>query len=280
MVPSVLKDAKFLHFPITLVDMHATALAAKIRVLRCENEAEGGLQAVVRANRLITAPCDDCSLRHAVWCQDWAENSFLLHLREADGALRQKLRASPGTDLKLHKRADLQKRVSNFCRANVVGEASRRHLRRRLDRWTMVTLPGFRVQRAVKVMEILQRKATPRVQASYLRTICNGWCTRRRFQQQGWCRFGCGGQEDSLSHFAHCTVVTRLFVNGIHILGSHGPDAMDVFFCMNSSDEELVVARCKGLYALYRLYNGLRFHAFWPSEYQDAYNRFLREALR
>ncbi len=276
MVPTVLKDAKYLHLPIALVDMHAVAMAAKVRVLRCENQAEGGLQVARRADRLLDTSRGDCSLLHSLWCRTWGQNSFFFQLRRADDDLRLKLRANPGVDLMLHKRGDLQKRISSFCRTTAVGDACQ-HLRRRLDRWTLDTLPGHRVQRAVMVLGVLQRKTTPRVQASYLRSICDGWCTRRRFQDRGDCLFGCGRGEDSLSHFACCSVVSELFVNGIHLPGSRGPGALDVFFCMNTTDEEVIAARGRGLYALYRLYNGVRHRAFVPVEYQDAFSRFARE---
>ena len=48
-------------------------------------------------------------------------------------------------------------------------------------------------------------------------------------------------------------------------------------FCMNATDEEVIAARGRGLYALYRLYNGVRHRAFVPVEYQDAFSRFARE---
>ncbi len=278
-LPSALKDAKYLHLPIALVDMHAIATAAKVRVLRCENQAEGGLRISSRADKLLQYFGDDCSLGHSLWCENWGRKSFFFSLRDADSEVRCKLRSCPGTDLMLHKRLGLQKRVSDFCRSTCFGDAGH-HLRRRLDRWSMETLPGHRVQRAVRVLGTLQRHATPRVQAGYLRAICDGWCTRRRFQGRGDCLFGCGGGDDGLQHIASCAVVSELFCNGIHLPSIRGSGALDCLFCMNTTDEEVIVARCAGLYALYRTYNGLRHHAFSHTELQDAYNRYLREALR
>ena len=159
-----------------------------------------------------------------------------------------------------------------------MGDACK-HLRRRLDRWALNILPGHRVQRALRVLEVLQRMTSPRVQASYLRTICDGWCTRRRFQSRGGCAFGCGRGEDSLSHFACCSVVAELFVNGIHLPGSRGPGALDVLLCMTSAEEE-VAARGVGLYALYRLYNSIRYNVFQRHEFQDAFSGFVREGRR
>ena len=75
-------------------------------------------------------------------------------------------------------------------------------------------------------------------------------------------------------------VVNTLFANGIHLPGPRGPNALDVFFCMDSSDEEVIAARGLGLYALYRLYNSIRYNIFQPQEFQDAFNRYLLEGLR
>ena len=42
--------------------------------------------------------------------------------------------------------------------------------------------------------------------SGFLRTAFNGWCTERRFQRTGTCRFGCHSmwQEDSIGHYAVC----------------------------------------------------------------------------
>ena len=74
-------------------------------------------------------------------------------------------------------------------------------------------------------------------------------------------------------------MVAELFVNGIQLPGSRGPGALDVFLCMSSTEEE-VAARGVWIYALYRLYNGLRYNVFQPQEFQDAFSRFVREGLR
>ncbi len=152
------------------------------------------------------------------------------------------------------------------------------HLRRRMDRWSgMTTLPGYRPNRARAVLEVLRRKATPRIQAAYLRTICDGWCTKHRFQGQGACAFGCRGGRDKLDHYACCTVVSHLFATGLNL---HGPSGLDSFFCMNDGHEEVIKARATGIYALYRLHNGVRHCHFTPQDYQGAFKRFITEGLK
>jgi len=94
----------------------------------------------------------------------------------------------------------------------------------------------------------------------------------------GDCLFLCGRGEDKLAHFATCGVVSVMMHNGIHLPCPRGTGALDSFLCMDTTDEDTIVARCKGLYALYRLYNGIRHHAFIQNEFQDAFNRYLQEA--
>ena len=276
-VPTMLKDAYSLHLPLPLVDMKAVSTAAKVRVLRWENRAEGGLHVLQRVRCLLDNPSEECGLNHWQWCQEWGRNSFFTYLRDADQEMREKLRSNPCADLRLQEKPAFQKKIARLCRSTTPGDACF-HLRRRLDKWKLIILPGHRTERAVRILEVLKNHSTPRVQASFLRTVCNGWCTRSRYQGVGGCLFGCGRGEDKLAHFATCGVVSVMMHNGIHLPCPRGTGALDSFLCMDTTDEDTIVARCKGLYALYRLYNGIRHHAFIQNEFQDAFNRYLQEA--
>ena len=48
------------------------------------------------------------------------------------------------------------------------------------------------------------------VMADWLKTVFNGWCTARRFQESGTCRLsqGCAG-EDDIAHYVGCPEVHR-----------------------------------------------------------------------
>ncbi len=46
------------------------------------------------------------------------------------------------------------------------------------------------------------------------------------------------------------------------------------------SDAGLAVQKCLSLYALYQLYNGIRYDVFRPEEFQDAFRRLRQEGLR
>jgi hypothetical protein len=200
------------------------------------------------------------------------QQQFLSHLAGAAGGSTH--------SVDLEERKGFQKSIVHLFATTPIGSVEL-HLRRRLDRWTgLGTLPGHRPNRACRVMEVLSRKATPRIQAAYLRTICNGWCTRHRFQGQGACAFGCGGGYDKLEHYACCTKVGDLMSTHLNVGRSQAMGALDDFLCMSDGHEEVIKDRAVGLYALYRLYNGIRHNQFSLQEHKDAFKRYIREGLR
>ena len=79
-----------------------------------------------------------------------------------------------------------------------------RRLRHKLDKLQLPVLPRVRVSRIQAVLKRLPRLVPPRVIAAVIRTLYKGWTTRRRFQQEGPCCFGCRLGEDSEQHYAGC----------------------------------------------------------------------------
>ncbi len=279
MVPTCIKDAKYLGLPKELGDLKAIAVAAKARVVKFGNRAHGGLRVHERVSRLLYNDGADCSLAHIRWWSSWAKQSFLIKLAEADRNLSGKISVLDGNSIDMERQMGWQGRVTPLFRSVQLG-ASMLHIRRRMDRWNMLTLPGHRPGRARTVLGILGRHSNPRVQAAYLRSICNGWCTKGRFQKKGNCAFGCGGGVDKLEHYARCTVVGGLLSSHSNLDWDRGHGALDALFCMNTSSQEEVVQRSLGLYALYRLHNGLRYNAFLPQDMAGAFHRFVCEGKR
>ena len=63
--------------------------------------------------------------------------------------------------------------------------------------------------------------------------------------------------------------------------GSADLSALDSFLCMDvGSNEELAEQKCLSLYALYQLYNSLRYDRFSIAEFQDAFRRFRLDGQR
>ena len=274
MLPTCLKDAAYFHFPVALVDLFAISLAAKVRVVRFDNVAQGGLLVHSRAARLQLRFSEGCTIGHMLWCQGWGKCSFFHHLADADNQFSSRLQAGQAMGANASRRENFQHQITPLFRTTGVGSATV-HFRRRLDRWTTLrTLPGCRVTKVCRVLEVLGRRASPKVQAAYLRTFCDGWCTRRRFQGDAQCAFGCGAGFDGLEHYARCTVVGQLFASSCNLIGHRDDDALDSFLILRDLHEEVVTARGLALYALYRLYNGIRHGQFCPSEFRDAFKRF------
>ena len=157
-----------------------TAVAAKVRLCRYENGAHGGLNITNRAHAIRNRISETCTMGQLCWVASWRRNSFILHLEEANRSSTSNLALySTPEKLKLYDRHRWQGRVARLFASAPSGSAHL-HLRRRLDRWSMITLPGRRVGRAVRVLKVMSQTTSPRVQAAYLRFLCNGVCTKRR----------------------------------------------------------------------------------------------------
>ena len=163
------------------------------------------------------------------------------------------------------------------------------HLRRKLDRWVLQTLPGRRLPRVERTLDAISSLVNPRVLSSYIRLLCNGWMTNRRFQGRGFCSFRCGVQEDSIEHFSKCRMVKFYFRRSLDL---HPPDQgweLDHFLCMdvrcdlmrsNSGDEDPFSRICRrralGCYALYMLHNSIRHGSVDADDFPDAFDRFVK----
>ena len=275
MVPNCLKDAKHVGFPIELADMAAVSIAAKARVAFFENEAHGGLNITRRVACFQTVAGDDCSVQHIGWVSTWASNSFFYTLERARNTYLNKC-SGTGEAMGSSKQLGWQRKATQIVRSVPKG-TSTVHLRRRLDRWDVQALQGHRVGKVIRVMNEIGRTTAPKVQAAYLRTICNGWCTKRRFQLQSPCAFGCSAGEDSLEHFARCTKVRDLFFACLEVQLTTGPGALDDFLILHDRAIIETPRRAEGLYALYRLHNGIRHNVFHFSDFEGAFRRFLQE---
>lgn len=225
-----LKVLGYLNLPSAITDVAAIAPAAKARVVRFENAADGGLEIQVRAHRLRGLHHDDdCSFAHVDWCRSWAKRSFLINLSTAHTDFHHKLRGREEAVGDLQKREGWQSRVAKVFTSVPIGQSTI-HLRRRMDRWKLLTLPGHRVGKVQRVLEVLSRLSTPRVQAAYLRMVCNGWCTKRRYQQRAFCFFRCWEGEDSLEHMATCWKVGELFSTHLGLHAARGREPWTSFY--------------------------------------------------
>ena len=276
-----LKDQEALGLQWKLGDVQASALAAKARVTRFE--AQGELHVHSRAKRLEGLDSIAGGLSRLGWLERWRPRCFLSQLAAADREVAQLIRASPTADLRLEVRSGWQRRITTLCRPP--SGAAALHLRRRLDRWDIKTLPGHRPARALRHIALLAGRCHPRVLAAYMRTICNGWCTRHRFQGVAGCPFGCAGGKDKLEHFACCPVVRGL-LHDFQLPAPLAGEELDVFLGLQAlplvagGDPE-AQARRLGVarYALYRLHGALRHQTVGVPHLPGAFREYARQGF-
>ena len=142
-------------------------------------------------------------------------------------------------------------------------------IRHRIQRWQFPDPIGHVARRALRRLKSAFSLVTPRVAAVLLRTLFNGWCTARRFQEEGVCILGCCGEaRDSIEHYSRCPVQVRFATRYLRI-PSHHVGSPQSFMCMDKGlDEPLFTLLLLNLYATYTCRNLLKHHRD-PSRSRD-----------
>ena len=81
-----------LGFPIDMIDLEVISVAAKSRICRQDNSAEGGLRIRERARNLRRC-LDNAQDEHAAWCFTWVPQSFVFNVERADNIVQAQLEA-------------------------------------------------------------------------------------------------------------------------------------------------------------------------------------------
>ena len=182
---------RLFHFPCAFPSIQLSALAARYRILTTEvPEAE------FVSRRFFEWTADENFQLQSPW-PGWHKSCLSVVLAETRADLE-----SQGVDLDALKRRcnrssavsrPQQRSVQSMC-IRALRDMSCNTLflenvaRRNLSRWVENellprNLGGFS-RRIVKVFAILGTSVPPCVLSAVIRTLCNGWCTRRRFQQR------------------------------------------------------------------------------------------------
>ncbi len=149
----------------------------------------------------------------------------------------------------------IQKTISKSLHERKYGSAKAlQFLRKRLQRWKLVTPLGIAVRRASRNISTINKRCPARVAAAYLRTLLNGWCTERRMRtlnpgtaSKRGCVFGCGGGDDSIEHYAHCSMISQT----LETYSSHGL-ALDNFLLIGANQSsQAILLQARKLYAIY-----------------------------
>ena len=153
-------------------------------------------------------------------------------------------------------------------------------LRGKLERWQLPLFPRLRAQRAAQIVPRLRRLVPPRVVAAVLRTWFNGWCTRRRFQQNGRCIFGCKLGADALEHYICCSRIHQHGVVRLRLPPAGAFEARGVSFLLLDPQprDDALTLRALLLAAAYQLHCSNR--RGQPLTDGEECRRALQHALR
>ena len=110
-----------------------------------------------------------------------------------------------------------------------------RHLRRRLDRWTIPALPGHRIRRLQSALRRLGPLVPPCVWAATLKAMMDGWTSKDRARCAAFCCFGCQEGSDTIAHYARCGEVTRLTSANLRLTEAPFEDKLEAFLVLGRS---------------------------------------------
>ena len=167
------------------------------------------------------------------------------------------------------------------------------HIDARLRQFNLVTLPGHRLRRAMRVLQELYSLTASRVVAAALRCFLNGWVTQRRLLGTRNCRclLGCKKGTDDLHHIMRCPVTHMLARKHLGLRPPPVKLRADAFLCMNedllsgyhyigANADRAHCLRARGIlmYALYTVHNALRHRIIPPDGVDGAFGQSCRNA--
>ena len=284
-----LEDASYFKdswgLPINLTTVTTLSLAARTRLSNYENRSHGGLHIRSRHRQLRDTIRLLIQPGHWATWHTWYTSGLLNHLHDADSELRQlgisanAVRSKLALSLKpSHHNDHPPRRNSDLTAQDIVRRsfqktlrleihaAQRPHhiprLRHKLDRWDLPGLPAHNATITHQALIRLRNLVPPRVSAAVLRTIFNGWMTKRRFQVHAHCLFGCNNwhDADSLEHYASCPSIHLLRHKRLNL--RLRPWHKSIFLALHlprdSNDDNTLTKVALLIYAVYRTHNAYR----------------------
>ena len=260
-------------------------LAARTRLMVFENLTQGGLGISVKFRNLQdTLRNMDSMGRLDLW-HSWFFEGILAHIHSCraelglwdlnvstllDSAATPRSEEESPVSLEKRRKKNFQKTVRTALLAKHSYSPTER-MRHKLDRWNLAGFPGETASKCIQSLSLLKKWVPPRVCSAVLRTMWNGWCTQRRFQQSGHCVFQCGcfwSEEDSIEHYSKCEVVVGFARRRLNLRptvwnqGYLTTLGLSNGFC---TPEELTI-RALWVYAVYKAHNLLRYRRLQPGE--------------
>ena len=262
--------------PASFTSLRSLALASKLRVLAYEVPAATAMW------KQLQNCLDECvglplaaEWYHQCHCKVLAEaaslaSSFGVTHATITSALLSK--APRSDDVAQHIRSNYQKEAYEQLLKKGCDQiiAEERH-RNKQKRWNLTLPARIGAARAVSLFKRLEALVRPRVLASLARTHWNGWCTRRRFQQEGPCVLACSTKAaDSIEHYIYCPVFRAVLDSFLHLPRF---STMQEFLLLEHrlwSDTRLIVSAV-AVHALYTTFNHARLSGPGAKEYLEEY---------
>ena len=205
-------------FPVEFVNLADAAWAAQLRVAGTVVTDYASL-----AQQLAEARVDNIAL--ATKWRAWYFSHFATVLKNAVDQARP-LRIGPAAV-----QSDLYRALRTHPDRRLQVET---RFRQKLARWKAASPIGIVSRRMPAIFARLGKLVPPRVTAAVFRAQWNGWCTARRFQQEGACCFGCSHTaRDCIEHYAHCRFVARLKNRFLRLREV----SLDSFLCIGHADD-------------------------------------------
>ena len=157
-------------------------------------------------------------------------------------------------------RARFQKSACLYLIPRLYPLHSENFLYGKLNRWRgvagMPERPAANARRCLKNISQLKGLVLPRVQQAVLSTICNRWCTARRFQQATEpCKLGCSTGEDSLEHYCICSRTVLFATSNLGLSTDEARGIGRWTFCVDDLSPSLLVRTSVLLYCAYSAVN-------------------------
>ena len=256
--PKLMENLSHFGFRTQLHCMHSTALASKIRVAL---NTKVNLNLLYTDVGLLLQRYIDCNTQeHPHW--QWHTNIFVVNLHHARKQFYDMGGSIPDTldEKGARQRRGIQKKITASLQMLRPSHLPALHeaLRNRLTRFKIGVLEGYLAPRAIRRLQHLAAHAAPAVTAVYLRTLLNGWATHRRMRSmqdlnlEACCPF-CRRAEDSIEHFAHCTLIREQYA-----ASGYPCNSLEVFLVLDiNSFPDFTVARAKLLAAVYTARNSI-----------------------
>ena len=192
-----------------LIGIHSISLAARYRVAACSSTLRRGLEKV---NDVRGHNCTPLFALSPAWERDFLFPSMTFHTANA---LDIVCRLDRNDTLDEVSQNDKQKVATGLLLSKLRTQDFARPLSSRASR-VLGPISRHRIVDILPHMKKVSRACRPGLLVGFLRILCNGLCTARRFhtaEHDHTCCIGCPDEPDSLTHYNVCPRLYKIFLS-------------------------------------------------------------------